>query len=72
MHEVKSIKEVLYVINPLRLRFQISNTYRRQTMDNDKQIQPKFISIKKVDKDGYDEEGVLHENCGTPRLLWRM
>ena len=35
-------------------------------MDNDKQIQPQVIFIKKVDEDGYDEEGVLHENCGTP------
>ena len=36
-------------------------------MDNDKQIQPNvYTPPKKVDKDGYDEEGVLHENCGTP------
>ena len=29
-------------------------------------FKPQTYTPKKVDKDGYDEDGVLHEDCGTP------
>ena len=29
------------------------------------EIKPKVYIPKKVDKQGYDEEGVLHDKCGT-------
>jgi hypothetical protein len=29
------------------------------------EIKPKVYKPKKVDEQGYDEEGVLHDKCGT-------
>ena len=35
-------------------------------MDEDKEIKPGvFTPAKKVDEDGYDEDGVQHDKCGT-------
>ncbi len=35
-------------------------------MDELKYFRPKtYIPPKKVDKDGFDEDGVLHDKCGT-------
>ena len=35
-------------------------------MDKPSTFTPQIHTPKKVDKYGYDEDGVLHENCGTP------
>ena len=35
-------------------------------MDKIEAGRPTVFEPKKLDKDGYDEDGVLHENCGTP------
>ena len=35
-------------------------------MDKIEAGRPTIFEPKKLDKDGYDEDGVLHENCGTP------
>ena len=37
-------------------------------MDELKQFKPEVYTPtkKKLDENNYDEDGVLHENCGTP------
>ena len=35
-------------------------------MDNIEAGRPTVFKPKKVDENGYDEDGVLHEDCGTP------
>ena len=35
-------------------------------MDKIEAGRPTVFEPKKLDKDGYDEDGVLHEDCGTP------
>ena len=35
-------------------------------MDQLKQFKPEVKKPKKVTKEGYDEDGVLHDKCGTP------
>lgn len=35
-------------------------------MENVKKVTPKTFDPKQVDENGYDDEGVLHDKCGTP------
>ena len=35
-------------------------------MNQLKQFKPDVDEPKKVTKEGYDEDGVLHDKCGTP------
>ena len=35
-------------------------------MDQLKEFKPSIFTPKKVDSNGYDEEGVLHDKCGSP------
>jgi hypothetical protein len=35
-------------------------------MDQLKEFKPRVYTPKKVNKEGYDEDGVLHDKCGTP------
>ena len=35
-------------------------------MDELKYFKPEVNTPKKVDSNGYDEDGVLHDKCGTP------
>lgn len=34
-------------------------------MDKLKQFKPEVTEPKKTNKEGYDEDGVLHDKCGT-------
>ena len=35
-------------------------------MDQLKYFKPSIFTPKKVDSEGYDKDGVLHDKCGTP------
>ena len=35
-------------------------------MDQPKYFKPSVFTPKKVDSEGYDNDGVLHDKCGTP------
>ena len=35
-------------------------------MDQLKEFKPNVYTPNKVNKEGYDKDGVLHDKCGTP------